>query len=223
MASPPSRRMSRASGSPAAGRRTASRRTRVVYLPRCVDNTLYVGETSYIPLAASNITRRTGGRYTAARRPVRPGRRRRTATAPIATSRARGRCPASRAAARPSPRRRRCVYPLAGPLTAIRLSFQLAFGEPKGSLMASPPSRRNVPGERFASRRPANCESRDGCGLTATMASSSSDALRLFAPLRRQQPVCRRNVRPPAPRATSQRRTGRQLHRHEATGTHRSR
>jgi hypothetical protein len=97
----------------------------------------------------------------------------------------------------------------------LRRAERLAHGEP--SIMS------NVLSERFASRRLAKCESRDGCRLTTTMASSSSDALRLFASLRRQQSVRRRNFRHPDPRATSQRRTGRQLHSQEATGIHRLR
>jgi hypothetical protein len=75
----------------------------------------------------------------------------------------------------------------------------------------------------LAGRRLADCESKDYCGPTTTMSSSSSDALRLFALLRRQQPLRRRDFRPPDAGAISQRRTRRQLHRQEAARTHRLR
>ena len=46
------------------------------------------------------------------------------------------------------------------PFRTIRLSFQLAFGEPKGSLMASHPDTSNVLSEQVGRRRRANCESK---------------------------------------------------------------
>jgi hypothetical protein len=46
------------------------------------------------------------------------------------------------------------------PFRTIRLSFQLAFGEPKGSLMASHPDTSNVLSEQVGRRRRANSESK---------------------------------------------------------------
>jgi len=52
--------------------------------------------------------------------------------------------------------------------------------------------------------------------ITKTMASSSRDALRLLAALRRQQSLRGRDVKPANTRAGPQRRTRRQLHSQEA-------
>jgi hypothetical protein len=46
------------------------------------------------------------------------------------------------------------------PFRTIRLAFQLACGEPKGSLMAGHPMMSNAQSEQFVGRRQAKCESK---------------------------------------------------------------